>query len=553
MNGEPAMPDPGALGFDQALRELGEALASRPEAASALWKRFADDCLAAGVATMASAAGEQAAPTIEPASGDRRFKDAAWQEHPVYAGMLQGYLLWSRMMREMVDVAELDRSTDRKARFAVDAMIDALAPTNTLLGNPAALRRAFETGGQSVRDGMERFLDDVANNDARPRQVDLSQFEIGTDLAASPGSVVFRNDLIELIQYAPSTKTVHAVPLLLSPPWINKYYVMDLAPGKSFVEWAVGHGHTVFAISYVNPGSDHRDFGFDDYLASGPLAALDVVRSITGATRVIVAALCLGGTLAAGAAAYLAAGGDDCIGSLTMLNTLLDFSEPGVLGAFADAAGIEAIDPTVREKGYLDASAMAKTFDALRANDLVWSYASSGWLMGQAPPAFDLLAWNADSTRMPARMHGEYLQACYVENRLAKGTMRMLGRRIRLQTVAMDTYYVAAEQDHITPWMSCYDSSRLLGGDVRFILSSSGHIAGIVNPPGSRRTYRTNEERPGRAEEWQAGSTAHDDTWWNDWATWMRAHGGRRIKPPAMGDDAHPVLCAAPGTYVHQR
>ncbi len=553
MNDEPAMPDPGALGFDQALRELGEALASRPEAASALWKRFADDCLAAGVATMASANGEQAPPTIEPARGDRRFKDAAWQENPVYSGMLQGYLLWSRMMRELVDVAELDRSTDRKARFAVDAMIDALAPTNTLLGNPAALRRAFETGGQSVRDGMERFLDDVANHDGRPRQVDLSQFEIGTDLAASTGSVVFRNELIELIQYAPTTKTVHAVPLLLSPPWINKYYVMDLAPGKSFVEWAVGHGHTVFAISYVNPGGDHRDFGFDDYLANGPLAALDVVQAITGAARVNVAALCLGGTLAACGAAYLTAGGDDRIGALTMLNTLLDFAEPGVLGAFADADGIGAVDTMMREKGFLGASAMAKTFDALRANDLIWNYASSGWLMGQAPPAFDLLAWNADSTRMPARMQGEYLQACYVENRLAKGTMRMLGRRIRLDTVAVDTYYVAAEQDHITPWASCYDSGRLLGGDVRFVLSSSGHIAGIVNPPGGRRTYRTNDERPARAEDWHAGSTAHEGTWWNDWATWMRGHGGRRIKPPAIGNDAYPVLCAAPGTYVHQR
>jgi polyhydroxyalkanoate synthase len=553
VSGEPAMPDFGALGFDQALRELGEALASRPEAATAVWKRFADDSLAAGVATMAAANGEQAAPTIEPARGDRRFKDAAWQENPVYSGMLQGYLLWSRMMRELVDVAELDRATDRKARFAVDAMIDALAPTNTLLGNPAALRRAFETGGQSVRDGMERFLDDVANNDGRPRQVDLSQFEIGTDLAASPGSVVFRNELIELIQYAPTTKTVHAVPLLLSPPWINKYYVMDLAPGKSFVEWAVGHGHTVFAISYVNPDSEHRDFGFDDYLANGPLTALDVVQSITGAPRVNVAALCLGGTLAACGAAYLAAGGDDRIGSLTMLNTLLDFAEPGVLGAFADADGIDAVGSMMRDKGYLDASAMAKTFDALRANDLIWNYVSSGWLMGQAPPAFDLLAWNADSTHMPARMHGEYLQSCYVENRLAKGTMRMLGRRIKLDAVKVDAYYVAAEQDHITPWASCYDSGKLLGGDVRFILSSSGHIAGIVNPPGGRRTYRTNDERPASAERWHASSTAHEGTWWNDWATWMRAHGGRRIKPPAAGNDAYPVLGPAPGTYVHQR
>jgi polyhydroxyalkanoate synthase len=544
------------MGFDQTLRELGEALAAHPEGAAAAWQRFADDCMTAGAATMAAGSSEQrepAEPVITPRRGDRRFSDPAWKENPVYSGMLQGYLLWSRLMREFVDVAELDRATDRKARFAVDAMIDALAPTNTLLGNPTALRRAFETGGRSARDGMQRFLDDLANNDGRPSQVDLSQFTVGEDLAASPGSVVFRNELIELIQYAPTTRTVHAVPLLLSPPWINKYYVMDLAPGKSFVEWAVGHGHTVFVISYVNPDGDQRDLGFDDYLANGPLAALDVVQAITGAPRVNVAALCLGGTLAACAAGYLAAGGEDRIASLTFLNTLLDFREPGALGVFADAEALEAVGAQMGEKGYLDASAMARTFDALRANDLIWNYVSSGWLMGEAPAAFDLLAWNADSTRMPARMHGEYLQACYVSNRLARGTMRMLGRRVRLDTIRQDAYYVAAEQDHITPWASCYDSSRLLAGEVRFILSSSGHIAGIVNPPGGRRTFRTGEERPAAAQRWLAASTLHEGTWWNDWASWMRPRSGRRGAPPPLGNADYPVLCAAPGTYVHER
>jgi polyhydroxyalkanoate synthase len=467
--------------------------------------------------------------------------------------MLQGYLLWSRMLRELVDVAELDRATDRKARFAVDAMIDALAPTNTLLGNPAAMRRAFETGGQSVRAGMEQMLDDLANNEGRPRQVDVSQFELGRDLASSSGSVVFRNELIELIQYAPTTKTVHAVPLLMSPPWINKYYVMDLAPGKSFVEWAVKHGHTVFAISYVNPGTEQRDFGFDDYLANGPLAALDVVQAITGAPKINVAALCLGGTLAAAAAGWMAAGNDHRLGCLTMLNTLLDFAEPGVLGVFADADGLEAVGSMMGDKGYLDASAMARTFDALRANDLIWNYVSSGWLMGEPPPAFDLLAWNADSTRMPARMHGEYLRTCYVENQLALGRMRMLGRKIALDKVTADTYYVAAEQDHITPWMSCYDSSRLLGGDVRFVLSSSGHIAGIVNPPGGRRTFRTNEAKPADAEKWLATATAHEGSWWDDWAAWMKVRGGRRGKPPAIGNEEYPALCDAPGEYVLAR
>jgi polyhydroxyalkanoate synthase len=553
VTGSGGAPDFGALGFDRALQQLGEALAAKPEAATAVWQQFASDCMAAGVSTMTSAGGDAAEPVIAPERGDRRFRDPAWQENPAYSGMLQGYLLWSRMLRELVDVAELDRATDRKARFAVDAMIDAMAPTNTLLGNPAALRRAFETGGRSVREGMDRFLEDLAHNDGRPRQVDLAEFEVGKDLAASPGSVVYRNELIELIQFAPTTKTVHAVPLLLSPPWINKYYVMDLAPGKSFVEWAVTHGHTVFAISYVNPGTDERDFGFDDYLANGPLAALDVVQSITGASKVNVAALCLGGTLAGAAAGWMAAGGDDRLGCLTMLNTLLDFSEPGVLGAFADAEGIEAVTAMMGDQGYLEGATMARTFDALRANDLIWNYVSSGWLMGEPPPAFDLLAWNADSTRMPARMHSEYLQTCYVENLLASGRMRMLGRRIELGKVKADTYYVAAEQDHITPWIGCYASSRLLGGDVRFVLSSSGHIAGIVNPPGGRRIYRTNDATPAVAVEWLGGATSHDGSWWEDWAAWMKARGGRRGKPPTIGNDEYPVLCDAPGEYVLAR
>ena len=309
----------GGLGFDEALRELGEALARHPEAAEKTWMRFAGDCMSAGAATLASSVGSAGAePVVAPLRADRRFRDPSWHENPVYFGLQQGYLLWSRLMRELVDAADLDGPADGKARFAVDAMIDALAPTNTLVGNPAALRRAMETRGTSVTRGMERFLDDVVTNDGRPSQVDLSRFELGHDLAATAGQVVFRNELIELIQYQPTTRTVHAVPLLLSPPWINKYYVLDLSPGRSFVEWAVARGHTVFAISYVNPGSEHRDSGLDDYLRDGLLAALDVVGAITRCKQVNVAALCLGGTLAGAGAAYLAAAGDHRVRSLTL-------------------------------------------------------------------------------------------------------------------------------------------------------------------------------------------------------------------------------------------
>jgi poly[(R)-3-hydroxyalkanoate] polymerase subunit PhaC len=544
----------GTLGFDDALREMGEALAAHPEAAEAVWMRFASDCMAAGAATMANALrGGDGGPVMTPARADRRFKDPTWEQNPVYFGLQQGYLLWSRFMRDLVDAADLDRPTERKARFAVDAMIDALAPTNTLLGNPTALRKAVETGGQSVVKGVERFLDDVITNQGRPSQVDLSRFELGRDLAVTPGQVVFRNDLMELIQYAPSTRTVHAVPLLLSPPWINKYYVLDLSPGRSFIEWAVARGHTVFAMSYINPGSEHRDSGLDDYLGDGVLSALDVVCAITGSERVNVGGLCLGGTLAGAAAAYLAASGDHRVRSLTLLNTLLDFREPGVLGVFADDEAVGELDEMMSEKGYLDASAMARTFDALRANDLIWNYVASGWLMGEPPSQFDLLAWNADATRMPARMHGEYLRECYMENRLARGTMRLLGRRIRLDLVRADVYYVSAEDDHITPWKGCYASSRLFSGDVRFVLTSSGHIAGVVNPPGGKRTHRVDGGDTGDPDQWLAHSEQRPDSWWKDWAQWMRPRSGRRRPPPPMGSDDYPPLCPAPGTYVLQR
>jgi Poly(3-hydroxyalkanoate) synthetase len=308
----------------------------------------------------------------------------------------------------------------------------------------------------------------------------------------------------------------------------------------------------VFAISYVNPGSEHRDSGLDDYLSDGLLAALDVVRAITGSEHINVAALCLGGTIAGAGAAYLAAAGDHRVGSLTLLNTLLDYRDPGVLGTFVDAESVDAVDEIMSEKGYLDATAMAHTFDAMRANDLIWNYVASGWLMGEPPSEFDLLAWNADSTRMPARMHGEYLRECYMENRLARGTMRLLGRRIRLDLVDADVYYVASEDDHITPWKGCFASARLFPGDVRFVLSSSGHLAGIVNPPGGRRRYRSDGDGAD-PEAWLEGAAVHEGTWWKDWARWIRPRAGRRRPPPTMGNDDYPPLCPAPGTYVRER
>ena len=399
---------------------------------------------------------------------------------------------------------------------------------------------------------MTRFLDDVATHGGWPRQVDTSKLALGEDLAATPGKVVHRNRLMELIQYEPRTKTVYETPILLSPPWINKYYVMDLAPGKSFAEWALDQGHTVFCISYRNPDEAFREIGFEDYLREGPLEALDVVQEITGAKQVNVVALCLGATLAAVMLAELARtkAGRDRIRSTTLLNALVDFSEPGPLGNFVDPATVSRLERRMAKKGYLEASEMAGTFNLLRANDLIWRYVAASWLMGEDPPSFDILQWNEDATRMPARMHSEYLRWMYLENRLAEGTLEIGGRKVSLAKSPVELYVLSAREDHITPWRGCYRTTQLTGGPSRFVLTSSGHIAGIVNPPGPKRRHWVNDRLPADPDEWLSGAAEQQGSWWEDWARWAAERGGERRDPPPMGSEAHPPLEDAPGTYV---
>jgi polyhydroxyalkanoate synthase len=359
---------------------------------------------------------------------------------------------------------------------------------------------------------------------------------------------------MELIQYAPATETVYATPLLMSPPWINKYYIMDLAPGRSFVEWAVQQGHTVFAISYHNPGAADRDVRLDDYLLSGPIAALDVIRDITGAERANIVGLCLGGTLTAALEAYLAAGGEDRIASTTLLNTLVDFSRPGRLGAFTDRASVERLERRMAERGYLEASEMMGIFTFMRSNDLVWNYAVNNWLLGEEPQPFDILSWNADSTRMPANMHAFYLRSCYLGNELARGTMELAGTRLDVGAIRGDHYVVGAVEDHIAPWEGSYLTTQVLpNAQVRYVLSASGHIAGIVNPPSPKAWFRTGERTPADPMEWLEASALHEGSWWEDWAEWIGQRSGERVAPPGMGSRAHRVLGDAPGTYVLER
>jgi polyhydroxyalkanoate synthase len=344
---------------------------------------------------------------------------------------------------------------------------------------------------------------------------------------------------------------VHSVPLLFCPPWINKYYIMDLAPGRSLIEWAVQHGHTCFAISYRNPDASMRDLSFDDYLHQGPLDAVRVVKEITGASEVNTLSVCLGGTLTAIGLAYNAANGDGSIKSATFLNTHTDFSTPGALGIFTDEATIAGLEKKMAKEGFLDSGNMAHTFDALRANDLIFQYMVNNWLLGNKPPAFDLLVWNKDSTRMPAKMHSQYLRSCYLNNEFALGEFEIEGQKLDPAKVDIDTYVLAAVDDHIVPWVSGYKTAQLFSGDNRFVLSTSGHIAGIVNPPGPKAKHWTNEALPSDPQEWKDNATLQDGTWWEDWATWIAKQGGPEVAAPRTpGSKEHPVIEDAPGSYV---
>jgi polyhydroxyalkanoate synthase subunit PhaC len=486
-----------------------------------------------------------------PVQGDKRFADKAWHDNPAFFAIQQAYLAATTLTGDMLAAGAGDTVADAKAELAAGFLLDALAPTNFLLTNPAAIKRALETGGASLAAGTGNFLNDVISNGGRPRQVDTRSFQVGGNLAATPGKIVFRNELMELIQYSPQTPKVRAVPLLASPPWINKYYVMDLAPGRSFLEWAVKHERTVFAISYRNPDASMRGVTLDDYLIHGPQVALDVIGDITGGPRIDMVGLCLGGALTGMLAAYLAGTGDDRIGSITLLNTMLDYSEPGALGAFTDERTVARLERDMAEKGFLEGSQMAGTFDILRANDLVFSYVVSNWLMGQDPPAFDILAWNADSTRLPAAMHSFYLRCLYLRNELARGQIELAGQRLSLSEVKSDAYVVGAINDHIVPWHASYKATKLLGGSVRYVLSSGGHIAGIVNPPGPKAWYETADQAAADAGEWRAVATRQSGSWWEDWTAWAQARAGDHVKPPAMGSSRYPATGDAPGDYVH--
>jgi polyhydroxyalkanoate synthase len=542
--------DPAVLG--RALRAATLSAARRPVPVAANLARFAATLARGGLATGLRAVGLDARGPMAPAGNDKRFRDRAWTENAAFYGLLQAYLATAQLIRDTVEVADLDERTDAKARFAANLAADLIAPTNFLLTNPVALRKLFDTGGHSLVRGAKNFVHDVRTNGGYPSQVDTTPFELGVNLAATPGKVVFRNDLIELIQYEPVTSLAYRIPVIFCPPWINKYYILDLAPEKSLVEFAVRHGLTVFAISYRNPDTSMRATGFDDYLLKGPRAALDVVRAITGSDTVNLLAACLGGTLNTSLLAYLhARGEEDLVNSSTYLNCLNDHSIGGTLGmVFSDPETVAGLQRKMAKSGYLEAAEMARTFNLLRANDLVFSYVASNWLMGETPPPFDLLAWNVDSTRMPEKMHSFYLRKFWIDNALAHDELELAGERLIISSITTDTYVCAAVDDHIVPWQGSYKTTQMFKGDCRFVLSSSGHIAGIVNPPSAKTKLWTNADLPADPEVWRAGATEHQETWWNDWLGWIQERSGEFVDLPPVGCEEHPVLDDAPGRYV---
>ena len=444
----------------------------------------------------------------------------------------------------------MDESERHRITFHLRQFVDAMSPTLFLASNPVALRRIMETGGASLADGVRNLMEDV--KEGRLSMVDATAFAPGRNLALSPGKVVYRNKLIELIQYEPKTETVYKTPLLIFPPWINKFYILDLQPKNSMVKWLVEQGFTVFMVSWKNPDELMEDTTIEDYVDLGPLAASDAVREITGSNNMNTMGYCIGGTLQALTLAWMAAKNDRRFKASTFIVSLQDFSHVGDTAVFLGDETVDFIEQQMMQRGYLDSREMSNMFNLLRANDLIWSNVVNNYLMGQKPPAFDLLYWNSDGTRMARAAHSWYLRNTYVENNLiVPGKVRLKGEALDLRKIKQDIYAVGAEKDHIVPWQAAWRITQLLGGKIRFVLASSGHIAGIINPPGGKGNYWVAEAAGASTpEEWRRSAERHDGSWWTDWGKWLAAHSGEKGKPPPMGNAAYPPLQDAPGSYV---
>ena len=498
-------------------------------------------------------------PVIEPARSDHRFKDELWEEHPMYDFIKQAYLLTARCLyATLTGVKGLDAQTQAKVDFYTRQFIDALAPTNFLMTNPAAQREFLQSGGMSVLKGLRNLLKDIERGKGQLKisMTDLEAFELGKNIAVTPGKVVYQNKMMQLLQYNPSTEEVYKRPLLIVPPWINKFYILDLREKNSLIKWAVDQGHTVFVISWVNPDESYSDTRFDDYVLDGVLAAVDAIEQATGEKSINAVGYCLGGTLLAASLAYMAAKRIDRIKSATFFATMIDFASPGELGIFIDEGQLAALEKRL-ERGYLDGSEMATTFNMLRANDLIWSFVVNNYLLGKEPFPFDLLYWNSDSTRMPANMHKFYLWNMYQKNLLPEpGGLTINNTPIDLARVKVPTYFLSTIEDHIAPWKSTYAGAQLLQGENRFVLAGSGHIAGVINPPNPAKPkygYWANTGLPETPEDWYQGALKHEGSWWPDWQQWVTGLDAAKVPARMPGNGGLEIIEDAPGAYVKKR
>ena len=505
--------------------------------------------------TTARMLGEVSEPVIEPDTGDRRFKDTAWDENQMFDFIKQSYLLSARWMQSTVgEVEGMDTKTAKKVDFYTRQFVDALAPSNFVMTNPEVLRATMESGGENLVRGLENLLEDLERGKGRLaiKMTDTEAFELGRNIAVTPGKVVFQTDLMQLIQYTPTTEKVYKRPLLIIPPWINKYYILDLREKNSFVRWATEEGFTVFIVSWVNPDEKLTAKTFEDYMIEGPLAAFDAIEKATGETDLNVIGYCLGGTLLACTLAYMTAKKDSRVKSATFLTALTDFTESGELGVFIDEEQLTALEEKMSHTGYLEGAHMATTFNMLRANDLIWSFVVNNYLLGKDPFPFDLLYWNSDSTRMPAAMHSFYLRRMYQENLLAKpGGIELKGVPIDLGKVKTPAFILSTKEDHIAPWKSTYAATQLFSGPARFVLAASGHIAGVVNPPAAGKySHWTNPKNPESPDDWLVSAEEHPGSWWPEWAKWVSKFAGAKVAARVPGDAKLKVIEDAPGSYA---
>ena len=545
------------MGLGQAFLDLTASLMKNPqqmiELQTRAWNAYADVWLN----TTKTLLGEESSQARKPDKGDRRFKHSAWDENPFFSLIEQSYLVTADTILSSVAEADgLDEDTARKTQFYTRQFVDAIAPTNFLLTNPEVLEATLESKGENLLKGMRNFIDDfdAEAGQLRIRMTDEHAFELGRNIALTPGKVVYQNDLFQLLQYHPSTEQTCRLPLLIIPPWINKYYVLDLQPQNSLIKWLVDQGHSVFVMSWVNPDEKLAHKDFEHYVTEGALAAVDAVEQATGEAGVNLVGYCIGGTLLAATLAYLQAKGDARPMSATFFVSLIDFSIPGDLGVFIDEKQLASLEKTMNDRGYHDGKEMAATFNMLRANDLIWSFYVRNYLLGKDPFPFDLLYWNADSTRLPARMHSTYLRTMYLKNEFKEpGGLSVDGVPIDVSAIQTPAYFISTEDDHIAPWEGTYLGAQLLSGPVRFVLGKSGHIAGIINPPAANKYgYYSGPAIDMPSGKWRDHAEVHSGSWWPDWHAWLKQYTGGKIPARRPGANGLKVIEDAPGSYVRQ-